>query len=45
MRHVERAELLGLIYEAALDREVWPRVADRLSDVLARSGRPTWQLR
>jgi hypothetical protein len=29
----ERVELIGLIYEAALDPTVWPRVADRLADL------------
>ncbi len=30
----ERTELIGLIYEAALDRRVWPLVADRLADLM-----------
>jgi DNA-binding CsgD family transcriptional regulator len=30
----ERTELIGLIYEAALDRRVWPAVADRLADLM-----------
>lgn len=30
----ERAELIGLIYEAALDQKVWPLVADRLADLM-----------
>lgn len=30
----ERAELIGRIYEAALDRQIWPVVADRLADAL-----------
>jgi DNA-binding CsgD family transcriptional regulator len=35
MRHPdERAELIGLIYEAALDPKVWPLVTDRLADAL-----------
>lgn len=29
-----RNELIGLIYEAALDRSVWPLVADRLADLM-----------
>lgn len=30
----ERTELIGLVYEAALDRHVWPLVADRLADLM-----------
>jgi DNA-binding CsgD family transcriptional regulator len=30
----ERVELIGLIYQAALDRSVWPIVADRLADLM-----------
>jgi DNA-binding CsgD family transcriptional regulator len=30
----ERVELIGLMYEAALDRSVWPIVADRLADLM-----------
>lgn len=35
MRHYEdeRTELVGLIYEAALDRQVWSQVTDRLADL------------
>jgi DNA-binding CsgD family transcriptional regulator len=33
-RQEEYAELIGLIYEAALDRRVWPLVADRLADFM-----------
>jgi DNA-binding CsgD family transcriptional regulator len=29
-----RNELIGLIYEAVLDRSVWPLVADRLADLI-----------
>jgi len=30
----ERAELIGLIYEAAVDSKVWPLVMDRLADLI-----------
>jgi DNA-binding CsgD family transcriptional regulator len=30
----ERAELIGLIYEAAVDQKVWPLVMDRLADLM-----------
>jgi hypothetical protein len=34
MQHLDkRIELIGLIYEAALDPTVWARVADRLADL------------
>ncbi len=35
MRHGldERVALIELVYEAALDRHVWPKVADRLADL------------
>jgi len=32
-RRDERIEMLELIYEAALDRRVWPRVLDRLAEL------------